>query len=93
MYEALDSSLYNVRPLLSVYTSPVEGIQLMTIAGYVAFVCVCFFVYKILCAAFIWLLWDARSLSYVFILRQKIFKYLTFNYKKKWNKNEKYLKN
>ena len=46
-------------------TPPLEVIQLMFIAGYEAYVCVCFFMYKTLCAAFIWLLWDARSRSYV----------------------------
>ena len=40
-------------------------IQLMSIAGYEAYVCVCFFMYKTVCAAFIWLPWDARSCPYV----------------------------
>ena len=34
-----------------IYTSPIEGIQLMSIAGYEAFVFVCFFASKTLCAA------------------------------------------
>ena len=34
-----------------IYTPPLEGIQLISIAGYEAFVCVCFFMYKTLCAA------------------------------------------
>ena len=40
-------------------------LQLMSIAGYEAYVCVCFFVYKTICAAFMWLPWDARSRLYV----------------------------
>ena len=32
-------------------------IQLMSITGYEAYVCVCFFMYKTVCTAFIWLLW------------------------------------
>ena len=72
-----------------IYIMLLEVIQLMSIAGYEAYVCVCFFVYKTLCAAFIWLLWDARSCSYVFILRENCFytfNFITTNY---WNKNEK----
>ena len=42
-----------------IYTTLLEVIQLMSIAGYEAYVCVCFFVYKTLCAAFIWLPCDA----------------------------------
>ena len=48
MYAAREASLYNARPLLR---EPLEGIQLMSIAGYEAFVCVCFIAYKTLCAA------------------------------------------
>ena len=33
-----------------IYTTPLEGIQLMSIAGYEAFVCVCFFAFKTLCS-------------------------------------------
>ena len=55
MHLYITQSLY-----FAMYTKPLEGIQLMSIAGYEAFVCVCF-VYKTLCAAFILLLWDARS--------------------------------
>ena len=40
-------------------------IQLMSIAGYEAYVCVCFFMYKTVCAAFIWLPWDSRGSLYV----------------------------
>ena len=40
-------------------------IQLMSIAGYEAYVCVCFFMYKTVFAAFIWLPWDARGSPYV----------------------------
>ena len=72
MYAARDASLYNARPLFRDYTTLLEVIQLMSIAGYEAYVCMCFFVYKKLCAAFIWLPWDARSRPYVFILRGKI---------------------
>ena len=36
-------------------TTLLEVIQLMSIAGYEAYVCMCFFMYKTLCAAFIWL--------------------------------------
>ena len=45
------------------------------INGYEVYVCVCFFMYKTLCAAFIWLPWDACSCSYVCL-------YIKFNYKK-----------
>ena len=48
-----------------IYTTLLEVIQLMSITGYDAYVCVCFFVYKTLCADFIWLPWDARSCPYV----------------------------
>ena len=48
-----------------IYTTLLEVIQLMSIAGYEAYVCVCFFVYKTFCAAFIWLPWDTRSHPYV----------------------------
>ena len=48
-----------------IYTKLLEVIQLMFIAGYEAYVCACFFLYKTLCAAFIWLPWDARSHLYV----------------------------
>ena len=54
-----------------IYTTLLEVIQLMSIAGYEAYVCMCFFTYKTLCAAFIWLPWDARSRPYVFILHKK----------------------
>ena len=46
-------------------------IQLMSIAGYEAYVCVCFFVYKILCSAFIRLPWEDRSCPYVCLYRVK----------------------
>ena len=51
-----------------IYTPPLEDIQLMSIAGYEAFVCVCFFVYKTCIKhvqPFIWLPWDAHSRFYV----------------------------
>ena len=47
-----------------IYTTLLAVIQLMSIARYEAYVCVCFFMYKTLCAAFIWLPWDARSYTY-----------------------------
>ena len=49
-----------------IYTTLLKVIllQLMSIAGYEAYVCVCFFVYKTICAAFIWLPWDARMCVY-----------------------------
>ena len=34
-----------------IYTTLLEDIQLMSIAGYEAYVCVCLLVYKTLCAA------------------------------------------
>ena len=43
-----DVSLYNARPLLCDLH---QVIQLMSIAGYETYVCMCFFVYKTLCAA------------------------------------------
>ena len=46
--------------------------------------------YKTVCAAFIWMPWDARSCRYVFILREKCILYLKCNLKKYWNKNEKH---
>ena len=55
--------LYITHPLyLEIYTTL---IQLMSIAGYEAYVCVCFFMYKTVCAAFIWLPWNVRSSPYV----------------------------
>ena len=42
----------------------------------------CFFVYKTVCAAFIWMPWDARSCRYVFILRENFILYLKCNFKK-----------
>ena len=69
-------------------------IQLMSIAGYEAYVCVCFFMYKTVCAAFIWLLWDARSCLYVcFTARKNYLIHKNLITKKYWNKNEKHLKN
>ena len=50
---------------LEIYTMLLEVIQLLPIAGYEAYVCVRFFMYKTKCAAFIWLPWDARSCLYV----------------------------
>ena len=38
--------------------------------------------YKTVCAAFIWMPWDARSCRYVFILREKIILYLKCNFLK-----------
>ena len=64
-YAARDASLYNAHPLLRDLHPTHEGIQLMSIAGYEAFVCVCFFLYKTVCAAFIRLPWDARSRPYM----------------------------
>ena len=49
--------------------------------------------YKTVCAAFIWMPWDARSCSYVFILRENIISYLKCNFIKYWNKNEKHFLN
>ena len=43
-------NLYIMHALYFEIYTPLEGIQLMSIAGYEAFVCVCFFVYKTLCA-------------------------------------------
>ena len=61
-----DASLYNARPLLrDLHHMLLEVIQLISIPGYEAYVCVRFFMYKTLCAAFIWLPWDARSCLYV----------------------------
>ena len=64
-YAAHDASLYNAALYFEIYTTLLEVIQLMSIAGYEVYVCVCFFVYKTLCAAFIWLLWDAHGRPYV----------------------------
>ena len=80
-YAARDASLYNARPLLR-DLHHFEVIQLMYIAGYEAYVCVCFFMYKTLCAAFIWLPWDARSCMYVCLCCVKKILYITFNYQK-----------
>ena len=55
----------------------------MSIAGYEAYVCVCFFIYKTLCSACVWLPWDARSFPYVCLYcAKKIYDYIKFNYKK-----------
>ena len=95
-----EAGLAHVRPVMhlyithalyfEIYTTPLEGIQLMSIAGYEAYVCVCFFVYKTLCAAFIWLPWDARSCPYVCLYCAQ--NYLIHNLitKKYRNKNEKH---
>ena len=51
-HAARDASLYITQALyFEIYTQPLEGIQLLSIAGYEAFICVCFFVYKTLCTA------------------------------------------
>ena len=73
-YAARDASLYNARPLLRDLH---YVIQLMSIAGYEAYVYMCSSVYKTLCAAFIWLPWDARSRRYVCLYRAK--KYYLIN--------------
>ena len=70
-----------------IYTTLLEVIQLMSITGYEAYVCVCF-VYKTLCSAFIWLLWDTRSRPYVCLYCAKKL-LITKMY---WNKNEKHFK-
>ena len=54
-----------------IYTTLLEVIQLMSITRYEAYVCVCFFMYKTLCAAFIWLPRDARSCLYVCLYCEK----------------------
>ena len=61
-----------MRPEMHLYithatTSRSTPRSLMSIAGYgyEAYVCVCFFINKTLCAAFIWLPWDASSCWYV----------------------------
>ena len=74
-----------------IYTMLLEVIQLMSIAGYEAYVCMCFFMYKTLCAAFIWLPWDAHSRPYVCLYCTK--KCINFITKKYWNKNEKHFLN
>ena len=52
MYAARDASLYITHALyFEIYTPPLEGIQLISNTGYGAYVCVCFYEYKILCAA------------------------------------------
>ena len=63
-----------------------------SIAGYEAYVCVCFFMYKTVCAAFIWLPWDARSCPYVCLYCAKYSKNKKQNVitKKYLNKNEKH---
>ena len=48
--------------------------------------------YKTVCAAFIWMPWDARSCRYVFILREKIISYLKCNLKKVLEQERKTLK-
>ena len=71
-----------------IYTTLLEVIQLMSIAGYEAYVCVCSFAYKTLCADFIWLPWDACSRPYVCLYCAK--KLLNKLQKMYWNKNEKH---
>ena len=67
MYAARDASLYNARPLLrDLHHAPrIHTADVQSIPGYDAYICVCLFVYKTLCAAFIWLPWEARSCRYV----------------------------
>ena len=72
-----------------IYTTLLEVIKLMSIAGYEAYVCGYFFGYKTLCAAFIWLRWDGRSRRYVCLYCAEKKLYIKFNYKKYWNKNKK----
>ena len=89
MYAAHNASLYNAHPLLRDLTTLLEVIQLMSIAGYEADVCVCFFMYKTLCAAFKWLSWDARSCPYVCLYCAK----KLLNYKKVLEQEQKTFKN
>ena len=89
-YAARDASLidYITHALkFEIYTTLLEIIQLMFIAGYEAYVCVCFFMYKTVCATFIWLPWDARSCPYTARKNYLIHNLIT---KKYWNKNEKH---
>ena len=75
-YAARDAYLYNARPLRPTSRStPHHLVQLISIAGYEAFVCVCFFAYKTLCAA-LYTVSVVRPSSpvCVFILREKIIK-------------------
>ena len=64
-YAARDAFYITHAVYFEIYTTLLEVIQLMSIAGYEAYVCVCFFMYKTLCPAFIWLPWDACSRPYV----------------------------
>ena len=50
-YAAHDASLIMHAIYFEIYAPPLEGIQLKSIAGYEAFVCVCFYAYK---TPFIW---------------------------------------
>ena len=64
---------YNALTPFRVYSPPLEGIQLMSIAEYEAYVCVCFFAYKT-CAALHMTAMDARSRQYVcFYCVKKLF--------------------
>ena len=70
-----------------IYTTLLEIIQLMSIAGYEAFVCVCFLKHYV--QPYILLPWDARSRPYVYLYCfKKKFNTLNLITKKYWNKNE-----
>ena len=86
MYVAFDASLYNACPLLQDLHPPLEGIQLMSIAGYEAFVCVCFFVYKTLCAALHMASVGCPYVPVCVLILREIF----LHTKKYRNKNEKH---
>ena len=94
MYAAHDTSLYNARLLLRDLHPPFEGIQLMSIAGYEAFICVCFFMYKHYVQPFIWLPWNARSCPYVclYCVKKKLIPNFFLQKSIYQNKKEKYLK-
>ena len=91
-YAARDASLYNARPILSDYTKLIEVIRLMSIAGYEAYVIVCYFMYKTVCAAFILLPWNACNCLYVCLYCGGIYLIHNLITKKYRNKNEKHLK-
>ena len=82
MYARPAMHLYIMHALyFEIYTSPLEGIHLISIAGYEAFVCVCLFVYKTCATLHMATVGRPLSPVCVFILRESFF-HTKFYYKK-----------
>ena len=83
-YAARNASLCNVPSSSRCYTLPLEGIQVMSITGYEAFVCMCFFV---MCSpSYVFCGTPVVAHMCIYTARKNYY----INYKKYRNKNKKH---